>query len=174
MFRKDFFHLEDCAALNTLSLPVVTSSVVSHLLHLLNLLDLLDRAVEVVVIKGEGRVVDIGSWLFGNCIANRGGGLIGRSFLVNVGFSGNVNVDVGFGLNFFVNVSVRRDGSIDDIVLRVFQWKLGGGTRQADDDGKNNLEEKYLGLNGFCKNCSFYNKIFLVFRYLFNFVFMLD
>ena len=153
MFKKDFFLLEDCATFNTLSLPVVTPSIVSHLLHLLNLLDLLDRVIEVVVIQCEGRVVDIGSWLFGNCIANRGGGLIGRSFLVNVGFSGNVNVDVGFGLNFFVNVSVRRDGSIDDIVLRVFQWKLGGGTGQADEDGKNNLEEKYLGINCFCKNC---------------------
>ena len=153
MFRKDFFHLEDCAALNTLSLPVVTSSIVSHLLHLLNLLDLLDRVVEVVVIKGEGRVVNIGSRLFSNCIANRGRGLIGRSILVDIGLSRNVNVDVGFGLNFFMNVSVRRDGSIDNIVLRVFQWKLWGGTGQADDDGKNNLEEKYLGINCFCKNC---------------------
>jgi hypothetical protein len=153
MFKKDFFLLEDCATFNTLSLPVVTSSVVSHLLHLLNLLDLLDRVIEVVVIQGEGRVVDIGSRLFSNCIANRGSGLIGRSVLVDVGFSWNVNVDVGFGLNFFVNVSVRRDGSIDDIVLRVFQWKLGGGTGQADEDGKNNLEEKYLGINCFCKNC---------------------
>ncbi len=156
MFRKDFFHLEDCAAFNSLSLPVVTSSIVSHLLNLLNLLDLLDlldRAVEVVVIQCEGRVVDIGSWLFSNCIANRGGGgLIGRSFLVDVGLSGNVLVDVGFSLNFFVNVSVRRDSSIDNIVFRVFQWKLWGGTGQADEDGKNYLKEKYLGIIYFCKN----------------------
>jgi hypothetical protein len=144
--------LEGCAAWNSLSLPVVAASGVSHLL---------DGVVEVAVVQGVGRVVDIASGLIGNCNVS----LIGRSFLVDVGLSWDINVDVGFGHDLIVNVSEGRDRCIIDLLDRgsscgksrvvgskelglggvdfggVCQ-KLGGGGGQADNDGENNLEGK--------------------------------
>ena len=77
-------------AWDTLALPVVASSGVS---------DLLDRAV----VEGEGWVVDVHFGLLellGSC-----GRVVGWAVNMHVGFSWNLDMDVGLGIDVLVLVS---------------------------------------------------------------------